>query len=552
MPKVLIIDDDQDSLELLDKLLASKEYQVITARDGLSGLELAKLEKPELVILDVLLPKLNGFEVCAKLKGDPDTFNIPIIMLSAVYISDDDIKRGLQLGASHYLVKSDLVVNKPFLAKELLINIENLLLKRKPAPIKPKILVVDDNRDNVEILVKRLRNDGYEVLAGFNGQEGLDLAKEHLPSLILLDIQMPELDGIGALKRIKRAQPDIAVVMMTAFGSEDIAVEAMKLGADDYIKKPLDYQEISAKVSENLEKNCLKVENRKLVGHLEESNKNLIQRYEKLEKAMEEIATWNRELESKVEEKTVALKEAHQKLEKTYNRLQVFDQIKTDFLSLVSHELKTPLTVIKGYLTMLEIGKLGDVQPSQLELIKVAGKNAIRLQEKIDDLVELSQIEIDGKNLDIEPFAIGPLIDELKEFFKQELKLKNISLQIEIPSNLPKVMADRNGIHKVLRNLLSNACKFSQQGTITIKAQRIDSGVNISISDEGVGVEKDALDFIFERFYQANSSTSRQHGGIGLGLAIVKSILDAHHVPINVESTVGQGATFGFILPMDK
>jgi len=332
--KVLIVDDDQNHVQLLKKRLEANGYQTITASDGVEGLNLAIHQRPDLVITDVLLPRMNGFKLVENLKSNPETNSIPVIMMSAVYVTDEDMARGFELGAETYVSKADLALRKP-LQEEMLLEAAAQLMQREKTEgvfIPPRVLIVDDDPEATRLITKRLQPEGYQLDIAHTGEEGLEKALSTTVDLVLLDIKLPGMDGLDVLTRIKSRHPEVGVIMMTAYGSEKIAVGALKRGADDYLIKPLDEGEPASTVRLNLEKlrRRREVENaavklrqtaspdmeekERLIQELRQSSIALMDQYNRLLSAEEQNRAYAERLEQMVDERTEDLRRRSQEL----------------------------------------------------------------------------------------------------------------------------------------------------------------------------------------------------------------------------------------------
>lgn len=322
--KILLVDDDINHINLLKKRLEASGYTALVAHDGVDGLNQAVHQRPDLIITDVLLPKMNGFQLVEQLKANPETNSIPIIMMSAVYVTDEDMAKGFDLGAETYVAKADLALRKP-LQEEALLEATAALLKVEPggAEAPPvRILVVDDDPEAVRLITKRLQPEGYMLDVARNGKEALEKALAFPFDLMLLDIKLPEVDGLTVLSRIKESRPDICVIMMTAFGSEQVAVDALKRGADDYMIKPLERDEPLPTVRQSLEKlrrrrevdqaaeSLRKTatpdmeEKERLIEELRQSSITLMDQYNRLLAAEEQNRAYAERLEQMVDERT--------------------------------------------------------------------------------------------------------------------------------------------------------------------------------------------------------------------------------------------------------
>ncbi len=265
-----------------------------------------------------------------------------------------------------------------------------------------------------------------------------------------------------------------------------------------------------------------------------------------------------------------ALTEKVDQLEHLNTELRQVDRLKSEFLSNVSHELRTPLTSIKGYVEYIKKEKLGPITPMQSEGLSVAQRNIMRLQRMINDLLDYTKLEFKKAPIELRPCRLENIWADVYEQYAEVIERRNLVVQVRFQGDLPVLFVDIQRFTQVMRNLLSNAIKFSNdQARIIIRAQAIHhpgpyfhsetytsnclvdalTPVEITITDEGIGIPAEALPRIFDRFYQVDSSHTRKYGGTGLGLALVKSILDAHGIPIEVQSKIGRGTTFGMVVP---
>ncbi len=228
------------------------------------------------------------------------------------------------------------------------------------------------------------------------------------------------------------------------------------------------------------------------------------------------------------------------------------DRMKTEFISTVSHELRTPLTSIKGYVDLIIDGEAGEINEVQREFLEIVKQNNDRLVSLINDLLDVSRIESGRVKLKKESLILREVVEQAVTSIENLAKSKEMHISLSIPSELPKVFADRSRIVQIIVNLLSNAIKYTPaKGCIRITARASDSKVATSISDTGVGIPTEHLDRLFVKFYRVDSSLTTEVGGTGLGLAIVKSIVDLHGGEVWAVSKVGKGSTFTFTLPVE-
>ncbi len=228
--------------------------------------------------------------------------------------------------------------------------------------------------------------------------------------------------------------------------------------------------------------------------------------------------------------------------------IRSLENTRRDFVANVSHELKTPLTSIKGFIETLRAGALSNPEKSE-NFLQIMAEDADRLSRLIDDLLLISAMESKSKPLNISSVNITKEIEKIAAALEPNLHKKNIKIHIRIPSPLT-IAADQDKIHQVFLNLLDNAVKFNKQdGEIIVTGSAQNGRVEIRVQDTGAGIPKEALPRVFERFFRADKARSREEGGTGLGLSIVKHIVEAHQGTITCESTLGKGSVFVLSLP---
>jgi len=228
------------------------------------------------------------------------------------------------------------------------------------------------------------------------------------------------------------------------------------------------------------------------------------------------------------------------------------DRSKSEFISTVSHELRTPLTSIKGYVDLILLGSVGEVTPMQKSFLDVVRANSNRLVELINDILDISRVETGRISLNLEPIAIGELVEEVTASAQAEIARKCLALDVQVSADLPLVQADRKRIVQVLNNMVSNAYKYTREGgQIAVSALCSDGYLQVSVTDSGVGIAEQDLKKLFTRFFRADNPLRDEVGGTGLGLAISKSFIELHGGDMWVESEVDVGSTFYFTLPLE-
>jgi signal transduction histidine kinase len=254
----------------------------------------------------------------------------------------------------------------------------------------------------------------------------------------------------------------------------------------------------------------------------------------------------NRELEQRVAERTADLQNA-------LSKLTELNQLKSNFISNISHELRTPLTHIKGYLDILSDQNLGPLTKSQINAIEVIQRSEDRLEQLIDDLIRFSFAVRGELDLSLSPINIPQILEDNLPSIKKKAASKDISLAINIPVDLPEVLADEEKIPWVFNQLLDNAIKFTPAGgRVKLAAAPKGDVVDFSVTDSGIGIPKERLPEVFEPFHQLDGSVTRRYSGTGLGLALVSRILEAHGSKIKVDSIPNKGTYIKFSLSVAK
>jgi signal transduction histidine kinase len=390
------------------------------------------------------------------------------------------------------------------------------------------ILLVDD-QPGIRLMLKTLLNDaGYaDVTAVESAQQAFDLLGICGPSsvamqidLILMDITMPEIDGVAACRTIKESSRvrDIPVIMVTGWADSNKLNTAFAAGAVDYITKPPNAIEMLARVRSALESKR-EMDRRKsfYVNDLEQKN--------------QESELANIELERK----NLELEEA--------------SLAKTQILTTATHELKTPLTSIIGYVDRLLLRKdtVGELNQKQVKYLETVQKNAYRLKALVDDLLDVSRIEAGGLELSLMDLDVLGEIEETVQSMHSQISDKKIVLALEIPANIGMIKADRLRFAQVMTNLLSNACKYSPVGSkVAISAFQQGQHIQFDISDAGIGISEADQAKLFTKFFRADNTSTREQSGTGLGLYITRHLIEAHRGTIWTESAIGKGTTIHF------
>jgi signal transduction histidine kinase len=244
------------------------------------------------------------------------------------------------------------------------------------------------------------------------------------------------------------------------------------------------------------------------------------------------------------------VKDMHEaELRKAHEKLKSVDRLKTEFMNMAAHELKTPLTPMVGYLQLIDKKKLSSEDSESLD---IAIRNTKRLQHLVNDILDIAKLESKVMKFSMEELQLTRLVDDAAASVRPFAKEKKLTLRKLLPEKLPPIRGDPVRITQVLTNLLNNAIKFTDKGSVTIRAAKKGDSVLVQVSDTGVGIRREDLPKLFTKFFQADTLGRRRYGGTGLGLAICKEIIKAHGGNIWVKSRLGRGSTFSFTLPIEK
>jgi two-component system phosphate regulon sensor histidine kinase PhoR len=483
------------------------------------------------------------------------------------------------------------------------------------------ILVADDEEAIRTGIARVLKSEGHQVLTAANGQEALDrLAKDHV-DVVLCDLKMPVMGAFEVLEETGRHYPGLPVVVITAFGTVNHAVECMKRGAYDFITKPYMIDHLILVVDRALEKQRLAREARALQ---EEQAKNLYSlaleqsRMHTMINCMADgVLVTNRNLEVVLINRSImellnldqnlplpgplttyldnaalvdtirnllagAGEEPEKCLFQEFSKGRTFfrvltapfhgpdqevvgtisvfhdvthfkelDEMKTSFVNLVSHELRSPLGAVKLQLSVIKDGVAGELNDKQQHLISRAQLKLEGLLELINDLLDVAKMEAGQRHLEQTPLHLEEILAEVVELLKARAQDQKIVLVLSVPPGLPAICADRRGMEEIFTNLVSNAINYSPDGgEVKISAQPRGQYLEVQVSDHGVGIAPEEMDKIFTKFYRAKDPKTRHIVGTGLGLAIVQAMVEAHHGNIEVASEAGFGTTFKILLPV--
>jgi signal transduction histidine kinase len=386
---------------------------------------------------------------------------------------------------------------------------------------RPTILYIEDNADNQRLVKRILEARGYGVLISESGPDGITLAQEGTPSLILVDINIPGMDGYETTTRLRgmahlNATPIVALTADSRAGTRERSLVA---GCDGYITKPIDPRRLPEQLEEFINGKREALPQAVETTMLREYSQKLVER---LERQVRDLGTANAEL-------------------------QEADRLKSQFLATLSHELRTPLTSILGYLELFGRRTLGPLSETQAEAIKVMARNAETLTRHVNNLLYLQEVR--SSQLKRVSCTLHTLLRNTLDEFQARAREAGIELRADIKPTAT-FLGDMLGLDQAIRNLLDNALKFTPRGGfVRVTLHDEPTRVLLRVEDTGLGISAELQEKIFLPFYQVDASLARQHPGAGMGLAIVRHVVEAHGGQVILRSTPGQGSSFMLVLP---
>jgi signal transduction histidine kinase len=371
----------------------------------------------------------------------------------------------------------------------------------QPNAVAGRLLVVDDDAANRDVLSRRLTRLGHDVTTAANGRDMLRLIREQAFDAVLLDIMMPDMDGYEVLRQIKADErlQHIPVIMVSALNEVQSVVRCIDAGAEDYLIKPFDPVLLRARIDASLEK-------------------------------------------KRGRDRETAL---YDQLQQNYKRLQELEKMRDDMRNMIVHDLRTPLTALIVGMEM--VGKQGPLNESQREMMDVATGGGKTLLGMINDLLDIEKMETGSTQLRYEQLSPSLLVSEAIIQVAALAALEETALVADVAADMPAFAGDSSKLSRTLVNLIANAIRFTKAGTVTIEVAQQPDTIRFAVRDTGAGIPAEAFARIFEKFGQVDTHSKV---GTGLGLAFCKLAVEAHGGTICVESTPGEGSTFSFTIPM--
>ncbi|MGE0680731.1 MAG: ATP-binding protein [Candidatus Binatia bacterium] len=534
MATILVVDDHLTNREFLVTLLGYSGHRLLEAADGAEALAVVRTEQPDLVIVDLVMPTMDGYEFVHQLRTDPAIAQTQVIFCTATYLQSEAWTLAQACGVRHIIAKPA----EPEVVLKIVAEALDLADTRTPS-----LSSAEFHREHLRVLTDKLSKQvaalEQEVAERKLLEEALQRERD------LLEVTLTSIgDGVittnqtGALTFLNPMAE-----MLTGW----TAAEAKGRNANEI------FHLINAETQQRTESPVEKVLREGRVVDLAD-HVALLARDGKeipISDSGAPIRNKNGQVEGvvvvfrditdrkRVEVALIAAKEA----------AEATDRIKTEFLATMSHELRTPLNVILGYVELLRDGSFGELPPHHDKILQRMEQNARVLSELITMVLDLNRLEAGGLPVVVKDIRLVNLFQEIKEEMQGLCDQSGLSFVWKVEDGLPIIQTDPGKLKVILKNLIGNAIKFTTKGSVVINAYPHANGVEISVTDTGIGIPQDAYFLIFEPFRQVDSSDTRLYTGSGLGLHIVKRLLDLLEGTVTVDSQIGQGSTFRVRLP---
>ena len=380
------------------------------------------------------------------------------------------------------------------------------------------ILIVDHNPKNLEVLGKLLQLEKYKIEFALNGKTALEWLAVNQFDIILLDINMPGMNGFEVCEKIRSNQQwdNIPVIFLSADNERESILKGFEMGAQDFVTKPFDSRELIMRVKTHLA----------------------------LKNSREELEKLNLLLEQKVFDRTRKLNEALVRAESS-------DLLKTAFMNNISHELRTPLNGILGFAQFIILPDISDEMKQYY--LNILNTNSERLLNTITNYMDASLIISGNQKINKKSFSPDLIINEIIEKFKQPCADKGLTLTLDIPLNRNfQIISDAELISKIVYHLIDNAIKFTKNGGISVGYKVKQKQLEFFVTDTGMGIDEEARKLVFSFFTQGDTSNTRGFEGSGLGLSIAHGLVKLLNGKIECESKKGIGSTFYFAIPFGE
>ncbi|WP_437852410.1 response regulator [Sorangium sp. So ce363] len=541
-PTILIVDDMPANLALLVDHLESAGHQALAAEDAEAALKRASLMKPDLILLDVVMPGIDGFETCRRLKAAESTRDIPVIFMTCLGEVADKIV-GFEAGGVDY-------ITKPFEIEEVLARIRtHLSLREAQKELEAKNAQLLRAHQELE---QRVRERTAE-LASSNAALKAENAERRRAEVALRESQhllQAIIDNSTAVIYVKDLEGRF--LMVNRRYEELFHVTARSIaGKTDYDLFPAERADAFRAFDKRVAAVGGPLEMEEIVPQDDGLHTYISIKCPLFDESGRSYAVCGISTDISDRKRTEAEREMLLSREQAARaELERTGRLKDEFLALLSHELRTPLTAILGWSQLLRMrGPSDEILGRALGTIE---RNARAQSKLVDDLLDMSRIVGRRLSLDVEVVDLAEMLETLLESAEPAAKAKGIRLELSVESAGEQVMGDPNRLQQIVWNLVSNAMKFTRQGgQVKVSLRREGTYARLAVSDTGIGIAPEFLPYVFEQFRQADASTTREYGGLGLGLSIVQHLVELHGGTVEAASAgKDQGASFTVKLPL--
>lgn len=649
--RILIVEDDEDSRVYLEQALAAQDYEIVSAGNGVQALEYCRSNRPDLIISDIMMPEMDGYELCRQIKIDESLKDILFIFYTATYIDERDIDFGLSLGALHYLIKPMEIMEFLAVVKSVVQKIEtetfaenrifkdspdiyakysevlNRKLTKKMRELEQERIALRESENKYKDIIDYsplgiykstiggeiiFANQQFAQILGYESTE--ELLKKNITDIYVdlsdrsklielieegieqksFEIKWKRKDGkpIWIMNNVRIINDEFGNIRYFEGFVIDIDLRKKHEFEVQKLLKAVEQNPVSIVITD--EKGNIEYVNQmftKVTGYTFDEvtgqNPRILKSgihsedfYQKLWSTILSGNNWNGEIQNKkkngelywehvlispivtkkgqiinfvgvkedITEKKLLIKnliEAKEKAEES-------DRLKTAFLANISHEIRTPMNGILGFAGLLKEKRLS--REEQENFVNIIEKSGERMLNTINDLIDISKIESKLVITNRSVININKQINYLYTFFKPETDRKGLQFNHfkALPDEKAIIYTDEEKLNSVLTNLVKNAIKYTDKGKIEFGYQLSNNSLLFYVKDTGIGVVKNKQEAIFERFVQADISTTKPYEGSGLGLSIAKAYIEMLKGKIWVESEEGNGSHFFFTIPFEE
>lgn len=539
-PNIVIVDDNPDNLRTLSNILQQEGYKIRPVSTGMMALHTIRIKHPDLILLDIRMPRMNGYQVCEALKTAPETSNIPIIFISALDEVGDKVK-AFDVGGADY-------ITKPFQIREVLVRIKHqLTIRQQQQELTGLYTQVQDLNINLE---RQVQVRTLELRQALEFESLLRQITEKVRDF--LDQSLILQAAVEGLTKALEAQGCQAILTQSRLDQEQIHYQFIKEGiplAQEHVLALLNTPAIYAQLEQGqvvilcpyvTDANTQRISIVVCPICDEQQTLGLFWIYKS---ALSSFGQQEIHLMEQVANQcAIALRQAqlYDMAQQQIRELQRLNQLKDDFLSTISHELRTPVASMRMVLQLLmaateqgttfvrqlhQEDTLGHKVASYFKILQVECEREIHL---IQNLLDLQHLQAGTRPLELTTIELDAWLRHVLETFVEQIQTQKQQLEIEIASDLPPFTTDLEGLRSILTELLGNACKYTPVGeTIAISMTVMGDHLCLTVTNPGANIPADEQPHVFEPFYRVHDGDRWKHGGTGLGLALVKAWVNA-------------------------